>query len=85
MPAKSSSRRLFTNDELDYFKRALKLYSEMGWPLDYQQIRCMFSHAAPPPMRVGNKIVMNGAAVGRAIVIDAAIENSIAAPFHESR
>ncbi|KAL1530316.1 hypothetical protein AB1Y20_001225 [Prymnesium parvum] len=40
-----TARRLFTNDELDYFKRALKLYSEMGWPLDYQQIRCMFSHA----------------------------------------
>ncbi|KAL1525482.1 hypothetical protein AB1Y20_020338 [Prymnesium parvum] len=39
-------RRLFTEDELDYFARAIKLYSEMGWPLDYQQIRCMFSHAA---------------------------------------
>ncbi|KAL1522343.1 hypothetical protein AB1Y20_017335 [Prymnesium parvum] len=40
------ARRLFTEDELDYFARALKLYSEMGWPMDYQQIRCMFSRAA---------------------------------------
>jgi hypothetical protein len=40
------SRRLFSKDELDYFARALKLYGEMGWPMDYQQIILMFSDAA---------------------------------------
>ncbi|KAL1527748.1 hypothetical protein AB1Y20_009133 [Prymnesium parvum] len=40
------ARRLFTEDELDYFARALKLYAELGWPMDYQQIQCMFSRAA---------------------------------------
>lgn len=45
-------RRLFSEDELEYFARALKLYADMGWPLDYQQIRHMFSHAAARMKRV---------------------------------
>ncbi|KAL1515032.1 hypothetical protein AB1Y20_004098 [Prymnesium parvum] len=39
-------RRLFSDDELDTFARALKLYADMGWPMDLQQIRHMFSQAA---------------------------------------
>ena len=45
-------RRLFTEDELLFFARALKLYSDMGWPMDYQQIRLMFSEAAAKMQRV---------------------------------
>jgi hypothetical protein len=46
------SRRLFSEDELDYFARALKLYGEMGWPMDYQDIRHMMSQAAADAKRV---------------------------------
>jgi hypothetical protein len=41
-----TSRRIFSADTLDYFARALKRYSDMGWPMDYQAIRLMFSQAA---------------------------------------
>ena len=37
--------RNFTEDELDYFAAALVLYSDMGWPLDYKQIRRMMEEA----------------------------------------
>ena len=47
-----TSRRLFSDDELDYFARTLKLYSDMGWPMDYQAIRLMFSQAAAEMQRV---------------------------------
>ena len=47
-----TARRLFTEAELLYFARALKLYAEMGWPMDYQQIRLMFSEAAAKMQRV---------------------------------
>ena len=47
-----AARRLFSEDELEYFARALKLYAEMGWPMDYQQIRLMFSEAAARMNRV---------------------------------
>jgi hypothetical protein len=40
------SRKIFSDDTLDYFARALKRYSDMGWPMDYQAIRLMFSQAA---------------------------------------
>ena len=40
------ARRLFSSDELDFFARSLKLFAEMGWPLDYRQIRVMMSEAA---------------------------------------
>jgi len=39
----------------------------------------------PPPVRIGADIVMNSVATGRAIVIDAAVEDALAAPLHESR
>ena len=45
-------RRLFNKDELEFFARGLKLYAEMGWPMDYQQIRLMFSEAAAKMHRV---------------------------------
>jgi hypothetical protein len=47
-----TSRRLFSDDELDWFASALKLYGDMGWPMDYQQIRVMFSQAAAKMKRV---------------------------------
>ncbi|KAL3921341.1 MAG: hypothetical protein SGPRY_004937, partial [Prymnesium sp.] len=34
-----NTRKLFTSDELLFFTRALKLHAQMGWPMDYQQIR----------------------------------------------
>ena len=46
------SRRIFSTDELDYFARALKLYSDMGWPMDIQAIQLMFSQAAKEKGRV---------------------------------
>ena len=41
-----TSRRIFSDDDLDYFARALKVYAELGWPMDYQAIQLMFSQAA---------------------------------------
>ena len=38
----------------------------------------------PPPMLVGSQIVMNSVSVGRAIVVDAAVQHAVAAPLHES-
>jgi len=38
----------------------------------------------PPPVRIGNQIVMNSVLTGRAIVIDAAVEAAVAQPLHES-
>ena len=40
------SRRLFTEDELEYFARSLKNYADLGWPMDTHAIRAMFSTAA---------------------------------------
>ena len=45
-------RRLFSEDELLFFARSLKIFADMGWPLDYQQIRLMFSEAAAKMKRV---------------------------------
>ena len=64
-----TSRRIFSIDELDYFARSLKVYADMGWPMDLQALRLMFSHAAKDMKRVdwrqGDKPV-----VGRTYVID---------------
>jgi hypothetical protein len=46
------SRTLFSGDELQYFARALKLYADLGWPMDYDAIRQMFSEAAAESGRV---------------------------------
>eukprot|EP00966_Prymnesium_polylepis_P068167 1584445-Prymnesium_polylepis.1 len=45
-------RRLFSEDELDTFARAINIYSEMGWPLDFQNIRLMFQAAAKKAGRI---------------------------------
>ena len=37
--------RLFTDSELDYFTAALVLYSDLGWPLAYKEIRKMMEGA----------------------------------------
>ena len=36
-----TSRRLFTEDELDVFASSLKLYCDMGFPMDYQHGQMM--------------------------------------------
>jgi hypothetical protein len=33
------ARKIFTEGELEYLASALRLYGDMGWPMDYQQIR----------------------------------------------
>jgi hypothetical protein len=45
-------RKLFTEDEKDVFARALMLYGDMGWGLDYQNIRVMFAEAAAKAGRI---------------------------------
>lgn len=35
----------FSTDELDAFTRTLELYGDMGWPMDYREIRSMFNLA----------------------------------------
>lgn len=37
---------LFSEDELEYEARALKLYAELGWPMDYAAVQYMLSQAA---------------------------------------
>ena len=39
-------RRIFSADELEFFARSLKLYGDMGWPMDTKQIQIMMSQAA---------------------------------------
>lgn len=41
-----TSRRIFDEAELDYFASSLKLFADMGWPMDYQQVQHMFLQAA---------------------------------------
>lgn len=40
------ARRIFSDDELEFFARALKLYGDMGWPMDYTAIGDMMAEAA---------------------------------------
>ena len=47
-----TSRRIFSDDERFYFARALKVYNDMGWPMDYAAIQLMFSQAARKKKRV---------------------------------
>ena len=51
-----ASRRIFSIDDLDYFARSLKVYADMGWPMDLQALRLMFSHAAKDMKRVDWKL-----------------------------
>lgn len=39
-------RKIFNDDELEVFARNLIFYADMGWPMDYKQIGCMFAEAA---------------------------------------
>ena len=39
-------RRIFSKDEEDVLASTLKSYSQLGWPLDYQQVRMLFADAA---------------------------------------
>lgn len=39
-------RRLFSSDEYDFFAAALRLHGDMGWPMDFDNIRDMFADAA---------------------------------------
>ena len=61
--------------------------ADLAWELrigleDWQRIVTLLSK--PPPVRIGNNIVMNSVAAGRAVVIDAAVEAAVAQPLHES-
>ena len=44
--AQVRDRRIFSEDELDYFARVLKVYGDMGWPMDREQIRDWFAETA---------------------------------------
>ena len=48
---------------------------------DWQRISTLLS--TPPPVRIGNQIIMNSVLNNRAIVIDAAVEAAVAQPLHE--
>ena len=39
-------RRVFTQDDSDYFARALKLYADMGWPMNEKNLSAMFADVA---------------------------------------
>lgn len=39
-------RRLFSDDEYDFFAAALRLHGDMGWPMDFDNVRDMFADAA---------------------------------------
>ena len=61
--------------------------AELAWELGitfegWQRIVALLSK--PPPVRVGGLVVMNSVAAGRSVVIDAAVQDAIAAPLHES-
>jgi hypothetical protein len=40
------ARKIFSEGELEYFSSALHLYGDMGWPMDYQQIRGLMADSA---------------------------------------
>ena len=66
-----------------WWRQQAELAAELGITFnDWQRIATLLSK--PPPMRVGGNIVLNSVAIGRAIVIDAALEHAVAAPLHES-
>ena len=46
------ARRIFSDDELEYFARALVLYGDMGWPMDYAAIGDMMCEAAKEAGRI---------------------------------
>lgn len=38
-----TSRRIFGADDLEYFARAIKIYGDLGWPMDYYGIQSMMA------------------------------------------
>ncbi|KAL3913673.1 MAG: hypothetical protein SGPRY_007901, partial [Prymnesium sp.] len=66
-----------------WYKQQAELAHELGITLEnWRRISDLMSK--PPPVRVGGHIVMNSAAIGRAVVIDAAVGAAVAAPLQES-
>lgn len=63
------ARRLFSETEQAYFARALKIYADMGWPMDLQGLRMWFSDAAAEMKRVDWK-TGQPYVVGRTFVYD---------------
>ena len=67
----------------DWYRQQAELAAELGITCeDWKRIVALLMK--PPPVRIGADIVMNSVATGRAIVIDAAVEDALAAPLHES-
>ena len=68
---------------LAWWKQQAALAAELSITFDdWQRIVKLLSNL--PPMRVGRNIVMQSVAAGRAMVIDAAVEEAVAAPLHAS-
>ena len=66
-----------------WYRQQGELADELGLTFDdWQRIVALLSK--PPPIRVGDKLVMCSVAIGREVVIDAAVEEAVAAPLHES-
>ena len=43
---------MFSEDDLDYFARGFKIYGDMGWPMDFEAIRCVFVDAVRREQKV---------------------------------
>ena len=69
--------------EQQWYEQQADLACELGIGFeDWQRIVTLL--AKPPPVRIGNDIVMNSVLTGRAMVIDAAVEAAVAQPLHDS-
>ena len=68
---------------LDWWQEQAHLAAELGISFeDWQRIVKLLMK--PPPKRVGGQVVLNSVAIGRAIVVDAAIESAIGEPLRQS-
>lgn len=43
---------MFSIDDLDYYAAALKLYGDLGWPMEFARIRDMFADAVRRDQRI---------------------------------
>ncbi|KAL1525942.1 hypothetical protein AB1Y20_020768 [Prymnesium parvum] len=63
-----------------WIRQQAELACELGLTLENRQ-RIAALLSKPPPVRIGGLTITNSVAIGRAIVIDALVENSISAPL----
>ena len=52
-------KTLFSEHELNLFTEALLIYSDMGWPLHYKQIRVMMEHVAAKEWRAPRSVSLS--------------------------